>query len=596
MSTCPPSATPTETTIGLTQLPDEVQLHILTFLRSFDLGPVQQTCQFYNDSGRIHEVVTHFVQHVYGTEYTDGIIGIIGASFANNSNTNSTNKKHSGKNHHARNKKHQQHLSKPSTEDAQKVANPLKYTLAHLRSIELAVVARVLSLPEPKSGYFVSKAWIKKTLLWLEKANETATTTTTPKKKLTKKQQRQRNRRLSDVVAPWPNANVDILCEHQNLARSSAKAARSHRKLMDKKSWKVLSKLYPDSTQLSSVSGECLQCLMEAETARKADQDRLEQQKLLRKKPLANPHVRRFYTRTRGVPYHCLVENNGKTITETNEGVCEEFGDDAGGKMSPSEASCVKRGSLAGETCPLSSGTYVMLPRAWCHQFRRYIKTGEGCMPLPPDSSALLCDAHKLALLPPHLEAFLRGETLSLFASTKDGKNDGISSPSPVLASVAASSIAVPRSPVGVQPILDIEMINALMAAGISRTEAATQRMAMMRLQGERQRVEDLSSPASPALKRRESLNELLDRENHVVTELVTHEEWLALQESWPNQISTYSMCVTVDNDGSFAFSTLPCRECDPTGLCFGSSCASMKNIHGKNSSKNTSGKSRYRK
>ncbi len=187
----------------------------------------------------------------------------------------------------------------------------------------------------------------------------------------------------------------------------------------------------------------------------------------------------------------------------------------------------------------------------------------------------------------------MRGETSSLFASTKDGKNDGSSSPSSVLTSVAASSIAVPRSPVGVQPILDIEMINALMAAGISRTEAATQRTAMMRLQEERQREEDRSSSPTLTLKRRESLNELLDRENHVVTELVTHEEWLALQESWPKQISTYSMCVTVDSDGSFAFSTLPCRECDPTGLCFG---ASIKNIHGKNSSKNTSGKNRWRK
>ena len=189
----------------------------------------------------------------------------------------------------------------------------------------------------------------------------------------------------------------------------------------------------------------------------------------------------------------------------------------------------------------------------------------------------------------------MRGETSSLFASTKDGKNDGSSSPSPVLTSVATSSVAIPRSPVGVQPILDIEMINALMAAGISRTEAATQHTVMMRLQAENQRVEEPSSPAF-SLKRRESLNELLDRENHVVTELVTHEEWLALQESWPKQISTYSMCVTVDNDGSFAFSTLPCRECDPTGLCFGASCASMKNIHGKNSSKNTSGKNRWRK
>jgi len=633
MSTCSPPAT---NTIILTQLPDEVQVHILSFMRCFDLGPVQQTCRFYNDPGRIHDVVTQFVNHVYGTEYTGEIVELIDTSVADNSNNNkNTNgKKTSGKNHHSRNKKNtnrKHHLKSATTshhgdtdiDSGEKATNSFRYTLGHLRSIELAVVARVLSRPEPKTGYFVSKSWIKKTLLWLEKVNDPATcgasTTTTPKKKLTKKQERQRNRRLSDISAPWPNANSDILCEHQNLQRSGAKAARSHRKLMDKKSWAVLRKLYPDSTQLESVQGECLQCLMEAETARKVELDRLEQQKLERKRPLSNPHVRRFYTRTRGIPYHSLVEeNNGKTTNEDSSSSREEdgrelrneneFGDDGGGKSSATDARrdfSSHSSSSIRTTCPLPSGKYVILPRAWCHQWRRYIKNGEGCMPLPPDSAALLCDAHKLALLPPHLESFLRGETPQLYASVKDRRQDWNLSPSPVLASVAASSVAVPRSPVGVQPILDAETINALVAAGISRAEAATQRMAMMRLEDERQqqqrRVNGLTD-------RRESIsvscnNELLDRENHVVTELVTHEEWLSLQETgcWRPQISAYSMCVTVDNDNkkgssSFAVSTLPCRECDPTGLRFGSSCASMKKMDGKSSSKNTSGKNRWRK
>lgn len=207
--------------------------------------------------------------------------------------------------------------------------------------------------------------------MWLETVNEPSTTDSSNNgkthKKLSKKKQRQRNRRLSDVSPPWPNANSDILCEHQNLQRCSAKAARSRRKLMDKHSWKVLRKLYPDSTTLESVRGECLQCLMETEAAKKTESDRLEQEKMERKKPLANALVRQFYTRTKGVPMHCLVDN-------INSGV-------------------------AG-TCPLVCGKYVILPRSWCHQWRRYVKTGEGSLPLPPDSSALLCDAHKLALLP----------------------------------------------------------------------------------------------------------------------------------------------------------------------------------------------------
>lgn len=232
------------------------------------------------------------------------------------------------------------------------------------------MVARLLSLPEPKTGFYVSRSWIKKTLLWLE-AN--ASNGHTSPKKLSKKQQRQRNRRLSDVSPPWPNVNSDILCEHQNLQRCSAKAARSRRKLMDKQAWKVLRKLYPDSTTLESVSGECLQCLMETEAAKKTEIDRLEQAKFERKKPLANPIVRRFYTRTKGVPTHCLVESDGSATTVTSAG---------------------------SSSCPLVCGKYVILPRSWCHQWRRYMKMGEGCVPLPPESSALLCDAHKLALLP----------------------------------------------------------------------------------------------------------------------------------------------------------------------------------------------------
>jgi len=597
---------------------------MLTFLRSFDLGPVQQTCRFYNDPNRIHEVVAHFEQQVYGTEFTDGIVEMVDSSGAGNNCSNSKGR-NSGKNHHTRGKKNsnrnhpRKHNGNVDVDTGKGATKPFRYTLGHLRSIELAVVARVLSQPEPKTGYFVSKSWIKKTLLWLEKVNDPACQPCAPasasRKKLTKKQQRQRNRRLSDVSEPLPNANNDILCEHQNLQRSGAKAARSHRKLMDKKSWKVLRKLYPDSTQLDSVSGECLQCLMEAETARKYDQDRIEQQKLERKRPLSNPHVRRFYTRTRGIPYHCLDENQGKKTNEISsreEGreFDDNFGDDGGGKLSAADASyAMRKLSLSSPTpsCPLSSGTYVILPRAWCHQWRRYLKTGEGCMPLPPDSSALLCDAHKLALLPPHLEAFLRGETPQLFSSVKDGIHDGISSPSPVLASVAAACVVIPRSPVGVQPVLDAETINALMAAGISRTEAAKQRRVMMRLEEERdeqqqqQQVLGATDPATTPRRRESSScnNELLDRENHVVTELVTHEEWLALQETgcWRNQISAYSLCVTVDKDRSFAFSTLPCRECDPTGLRFGSLCASMNNNnHGKPSSKTASGKNRWRK
>jgi hypothetical protein len=482
--------------LSLQTIPREVQLNLLTYLRAYDLSAVQLTCRFYNDADLIDSLVHYVADHVYSPEYTKNIV-------------------------------------KP-----EKGKENVKYTLEDLRDIELTVVARILSLPEPKQGFYVSKAWVKKTLLWLETVNEPPR-----KKKLNKKQQRQRDRRLSDVSPPWPNANSDLLCCHQNLQRCGVKAARSRRRLMDKQAWKILKKLYPDSTQLDSMGGECLQCRMETETSRKNEHDRLEQEKLERKQPLGNPLVRRFYTRTRGAPTDCLFSDDSDTFnTSTSE-----------------------------KRCPLKSGTYVVIPRAWCHQWRRYMKTGEGSTPLPPDSSALLCDAHKYALLPPHLEAFLDGSTPQLLWTITT------SSPSDA-AHIPATSPGTPASlftplPVGVQPTLDLETANAMAAAGLSPTEVATQRMAMLQLQQEQQQAQ-----ATPTLTRSDTpLNDMLDRENHVVVELATEAEWAALRETgfWPIQLG-HAIRVTVKDDQKFHFSTHPCRECDPTGSRF-LACAEVK-------------------
>jgi hypothetical protein len=463
----------------LSIIPREVQVHTLSFLRAYDLSALQQTCRFYNDPNLIHSVVCYTAEHVYTPELTKDIV-------------------------------------QPGNKGA--------YTLEHLRNIELTVVARLLSLPEPKTGFYVSKSWMRKTLLWLEKVNEPP-----PKKKLTKKQERQRARRLSDVSPPWPNVNSDILCCHQKLQRCSAKSARARRRLMDKQAWKILKKLYPDSTQVESVSGECLQCMLETETVRKTEKDIVEQAKLARKKPLSNSHVRRFYTRTRGVPNHCLVSE-----PSTN-------------------------------TCPMTSGTYFIIPRAWCHHWRRYIKTGEGSMPHPPESSAFLCDAHKHALLPPHLEAYLNGETSQLLSTIRPAETPM----SPISPRASFTSV-----PVGVQPNMDAATVHALMAAGISQAELATQRMAMLQLEQQ----QEPRSPA-PCLELSSSTqNDMLDRENHVVVELVTEEEWAALQETgcWPKQLNQFLVSITVPPGGKFSFSTLPCRECDPTGSRF-TACAEIK-------------------
>jgi hypothetical protein len=198
---------------------------------------MQQTCTFYHNPVLVDKVVTYYIDNVYGTELTVGIIKTAAAAAAA-ATTNTTQsdtddskitQKGGKKNHHHPRKMGGKGGSKGK--NSLKALPPLppppppaaaesngtitntsttdKYTLEHLRSIELTVVARVLSLPEPKTGFYVSKSWIKKTLLWLEKVNDPNdgamtqhSSSNNKTKKLSKKQQRQRNRRyVSACVA-----------------------------------------------------------------------------------------------------------------------------------------------------------------------------------------------------------------------------------------------------------------------------------------------------------------------------------------------------------------------------------------------------------
>jgi hypothetical protein len=62
--------------------------------------------------------------------------------------------------------------------------------------------------------------------------------------------------------------------------------------------------------------------------------------------------------------------------------------------------------------------------------------------------------------------------------------------------------------------------------------------------------------------------NELLDRENHSVVEILTREEFLALKRWWPasSSSSVFAMSFAVDAAGCVSFGVPPCRDCDATG------------------------------
>lgn len=55
-------------------------------------------------------------------------------------------------------------------------------------------------------------------------------------------------------------------------------------------------------------------------------------------------------------------------------------------------------------------GLYHILPHDWLRAWRRYIRNHQAPRPTPPESSSLLCDAHMLPLVSPHISEFLDGD------------------------------------------------------------------------------------------------------------------------------------------------------------------------------------------
>ena len=340
------------------------------------------------------------------------------------------------------------------------------------------------------------------------------------------------------------------------MKQCSSKSARARRRVMDKQAWKVLKRLYPDSVQLDATMG-CLMCTVEAETAKKAENDKKEEEKANRKKPLACPLVRGVYTRgSKGYPTNCLVPPGPSPLGTGRHMFAEQT------------------------SCPLMPGVYCALPRSWCYRWRKYIKSGEGGFPLPPDASELLCEAHDLPLIPPHLESFLRGETSTLLgvnvAQTSTKVEDSL--PSIPVGSVAAASLGSTS-----HTSSNAATLQALRAAGLSESELHSQRVAMARIEEDMRRssIHEIHQPRAEGGAAvvqqydRIDVNEQLDRENFVVVEVLTDDEVTALEKIWPRcHGGTYALRFAVVEDATSSFginsseifwATSPCRECDPS-------------------------------
>lgn len=617
-------ATPTD----ITSFPRELHLNILTFLRATDLSALQRTSRCFNNRDLVVAVVDHYAHEVYPSDLTKGFDTPI-VSGEVRSVAVVAAKKGSGR----RNSNVQQAASAaalpPSSEASPSSTQEKVYTYEMLRNMEMLVVARVLSRPEPPiherdSCFYVSKSWCRAALRWLEVQEEerkereehrrrllaaaaaaaAAESNATPKKggkhnsrkhhnqhpgssgkkKLSRKEQRQRDRKMSDAMPPWSNINNDIVCEHGSVKQCSTKSARARRRVMDKQAWKVLKRLYPDSIQLEAGingGGGCLLCAAEAETAKKAENDKKEEEKANRKKPLSCTLVRGFYTRSsKGYPLNCLVPDKPSAPLLDNGAVV------VGGVISNAKTTGMVANHMTTLTpmpldqpsCPLKPGVYCALPRSWCHRWRKYIKTGEGGFPPAPDASEVLCEAHNLPLVPPHLESFLRGETSALLASGTN--NTGATAEEGVASfpfAVGAGGMSLRNNGSVSRTNSDAETLQALRAAGLSEAELHAQRVAMAGIEEDLRRasIHDIHqvrarSDSLGQQQDRAMTNEQLDRENRVVVEILTDEEVTALEKWWPRQSCTYALRFAVVEGASsgttdILWSTMPCRECDPS-------------------------------
>mmetsp|Transcript_48316 Transcript_48316/g.102758 ORF Transcript_48316/g.102758 Transcript_48316/m.102758 type:complete len:643 (+) Transcript_48316:534-2462(+) len=607
----------------ISSFPRELHLDVLTFLRATDLSALQRTCRAFNDRELVAAVVDHYANEVYPSDLTKGFdTPIVSGEVRSVAVAAKKGSRKNGNN------------VQTTTPAATAGSTPTEkvYTYEMLRNMEMLVVARVLSRPEPPvhtrdSCFYVSKSWCRAALRWLEvqeeerkereerrrvaeetklaaaaaasdaaatprgkgkKHNRKSHPGSSGKKKLSKKEQRQRDRKMSDAMPPWSNINTDIVCEHGSVKQCSTKSARARRRVMDKQAWKVLKCLYPDSVQLEAGNG-CLMCAAEAETAKKAENDRKEEEKADRRKPLSCPLVRGFYTRgSKGYPLDCLVPPKSMPLDVTSSS--------NGGMLTP-----LYSGSAG---CPLVPGVYCALPRSWCHQWRKYIKTGEGGMPPAPDASEVLCEAHNLPLVPPHLESFLRGETSTLLgganavAAAGIGGTDGeenVGRAPPVGAAFPGAGDRLGHGPPRGISATDAETLQALRAAGMSEVELHAQRVAMAGMERDFEHVSINDAPQGRA--RSGSLgwqgqpqqqqqrpvvvtNEQLDRENRVVVEILTDEEASALERWWPRcHGGTYALRFAVvadvrggggggsssSSNSEVLWNTAPCRECDPS-------------------------------
>lgn len=282
-------------------------------------------------------------------------------------------------------------------------------------------IARTFSTaPDPylPLAYWISSLWCTQAKRYYESlelpliAQQTVTTPsnsgcvtpTTVKKLSTKKKgcsSRTKKNNTGNIkqLALSSDMNRDIVCDHGGLALSKAPGCR--RRLIDKRSWSILRRFHRGGSEFKcSDSIECIICSKVCEDGRVALEEQKEAELASRRQAYLPNSLTGLIMRKNGVPSEYTI-NRWLALSEQEIENEEMF------------IQAVQSLGLSANR-PLVPGMYNLVPRSWLRIYRRYLKDPEVLAIPPVDCTKLLCYAHGLLVVPPHLEDYLIGVRRSL--------------------------------------------------------------------------------------------------------------------------------------------------------------------------------------
>jgi hypothetical protein len=201
-----------------------------------------------------------------------------------------------------------------------------------------------------------------------------------------------------EIGKPDSCINGDLVCCHGGL--SLQKAPGCKRKVIDRRAWSMLRRYFKQGPEYKFPQAtECVICNEEHQEYKTNLAERKEAEILFRRKEFLTETLSDLCTRKSGVPNHCTIYQWASYIDaldDLDENGLEEVG-----------ATLESLGLSSNR--PLIPGFYNLVPRLWLRTFRRFMKDPTVEMLPQLDCSRLLCHAHGLLVIPPHLEDYLVG-------------------------------------------------------------------------------------------------------------------------------------------------------------------------------------------